>query len=490
MRYLVGFVIFLVIFFATIYGVAFTTMGNNFVKPMIESQISKEIGMQSRLATFALSTKEIEAVLELNEGNSVKIRGSYSLFSQNFNLLYEVNFKHLESLELLTKMVLRGAFYTNGTLSGDLAFMKIEGKTDFAEGKTLYFAELQEFKPTSLIANMKNAKLASLLYSVGKNPYAWADIDLDINLTKLTPHAMEGDVKLKSKNATINPQLMKSDFNLTVVKTPFSVDLNAKLQGENIDYSCNLSSNLFNINSSGKATLEPLRLNAAYVLDIQNLEALKIITNLDMRGSLKLDGTLKGDKEAMVLHAKSDLASSNTTLEALLKDFKPISLHVKTKDLRLGELLYMLKQPKFVEADLSANLNYDLPENRGKIISLIENAKFMQNQTFDLVKQFAKFDLYKELFRGTSNTLLSGDRIITSLELVSQEAVIKSEEAKINIKQNSIDADVMLRLRKDELHARLSGDIDSPKVTIDFDRFMKTQSGQEVIERLFQKLLK
>lgn len=497
MRYLVWFVASLVFLVVMIFVAAFTPVGNSFVKPIIESRISQEIQMQSRLTTFALSPNSIEALLETDSGNSIKIQGKYSLFSQSFDLLYEVGFKNLKSLESLAQMPLRGAFYTNGTVKGDLSLMKIEGTTDIAEGKTLYFAQLQDLQPTSIIAKTKNAKLASLLYLAGKNPYAAAEIDLDINLKNITPHAMDGEIKLKSKNGTINPQFMKSDFNVTIPKTSFSLDLDAKLKGDAIDYSGVLSSNLLKINSSGKVALEPLRLDVAYVLDIQNLEALKPVTNADIRGDLKLQGTAKGSKEDLVLKGKSDLASSNTLFEASLKDFAPVSLQVKIQDLKIEELLYMLKQPKLLEADVSANIHYDLVEGKGKIISQIEGARFMQNQTFDLVKQFVKFDLYRELFRGNADIKIDAENIVAAVDLISKDAAIKTEQTKINTKRNSIDADVMLRVKKDELHARLSGDIDSPKVTIDLEKFMKTQAGQEVqekinkeVDRLFQKLLK
>lgn len=670
MRYLVWFIASLVFLVVMIFVAAFTPVGNSFVKPIIESRISKEMQIQSRLSTFALSTNSVEAVLEIEGGNSIKIQGRYSLFSQSFDLLYEVGFKHLESLESLAQMPLRGSFYTNGTLKGDLSLMKIEGKTDLAEGGTLYYAELQELKPTSIVAKMKNAKLASLLYLAGKNPYATAEIDLDINLKNITPHAMDGEVKLKSKNGSINPQFMKSDFNVTVPKTSFSLNLDAKLKGDDIDYRCDLSSNLFKINSSGRAALEPLHLDVVYALDIQNLEVLKPITNADIRGEFKLDGDAKGNKEALVLNAKSDLASSDTTIKVSLRDFVPMSLQAKIQDLKIEKLLYMLKQPhysdgllsvdaeikdarldtldgvvkakitkgevdanymtkaysfkspmpptayelssttqlsggmansnielssnlakvsakemiynikegslksdysatifdlqklffitnqkmqgslsakgeiikakdldvtlfsnvadgvleaklhnnelraeikevraekiasmllypKLLEANISAKLGYDLAQSKGEVISQIEGARFMQNQTFDLVKQFVKFDLYRELFRGNANAKIDKDSIVASLDLTSKEAAIKTEQAKINTKENLIDADVMLRIKKDELHAKLRGDMNSPKVTIDLEKFMKTQAGQEVqekinkeVDKLFQKLLK
>ena len=52
-------------------------------------------------------------------------------------------------------------------------------------------------------------------------------------------------------------------------------------------------------------------------------------------------------------------------------------------------------------------------------------------------------------------------------------------------------------MKKDEFYATLKGDIDSPKVTIDFEKFMKTEAGKNVqekinkeVDKLFKKLVK
>ncbi len=491
----------LLIFAATVYGVFFTPIGNSLIKPMVENKIREQTKLESKLTKFSLATSNFEIVLELNSNNIIKIKGDYSLFSRAFDFSYEVGLQKLESLEPFTLTALRGTLYTNGTVKGNMAFMKVDGKSDIGDSHTAYYVELTDLNPTSIIAKMKDAKLSSLLHTAAKNPYATADIDLEINFKNINPHMMDGDIVLKSKNGNIDPKYMKSDFNVTIPKTSFSMNLDAKLKGDNVDYNYNFASNLFKIVTSGRVVPEPLKTDIKYSLDIQEIEALKPIIGADIRGALKLKGEAKGDKERLTVSGISDLASSDTVFEAVLKDFELASLRAKIETLKIEKLLFMLKQPHYMDGLLFMNVEIgnakDFTQNGAALNGQVANARFEKNQIFDGVKEFAKVDMYKELFNGDINAKVYKDNILASLNLRSAEASIKIKEAKINTKTKQIDSDITLQAKKNVLSAALNGDIDAPRVSINLEEFMKTEAGKEVqekinkeVDKLLQKLLK
>ncbi|MDD5373397.1 MAG: hypothetical protein PHO62_08235 [Sulfurimonas sp.] len=501
MKYLAWIGGILLIFTATVYGVLFTPFGNGLIKPIAESKIREQTKLDSKLTKFSLTSRNFEIILELNSNNTIKIEGDYSLFSRAFELSYEAGFQKLESLEPFTLTALRGTLYTNGTVKGNMAFMKVDGKSDIGDSHTAYYVELTDLNPTSIVAKMKDAKLSSLLYTVAKNPYATADMDLEINFKNINPHTMDGDIVLKSKNGIIDPKYMKSDFNVTIPKTSFSMNLDAKLKGDNVDYNYNFASNLFKIATSGRVVPEPLKADIKYSLNIQELEALKPITGTDIRGSLKLEGEAKGDKERLTVSGISDLASSDTVFEAILKDFELASLRAKIETLKIEKLLFMLKQPHYMDGLLFMNVEIgnakDFTQNGAALNGQVANARFEKNQIFDGVKEFAKFDMYKEFFNGDINAKVYKDNILASLNLRSAEASIKIKEAKINTKTKQIDSDITLQAKKNVLSAALNGDIDAPRVSINLEEFMKTEAGKEVqekinkeVDKLLQKLLK
>ncbi len=663
MKYFAWFIGILATLVVALYIVVFTSFGNALLKPMVESKINEQTKLQSRLSTFSLSMSDFEIVLEINENNKVELKGVYSLFSQTFDILYNINLQNLQTLKSLTKTQLRGDFLTNGNVKGDIAFMKIDGKSSVAKSDTSYHVELSELNPTAIIANIKGAKLSALLYMSSQNPYAAADIDMDINFRDITPHKMDGEVVLVSKNGKIDPKYMLSDFNVTIPQTSFSMNLDAKLKGDDIGYKYALLSNLFKIDSSGSIVPQPLKADLKYSLNVENLEVLKPVTKADIRGAFKLNGDVKGTKEKLLVSGISDLASSDTVFEAVLKEFSPASIKAKIVNLDIAKLLYMLKQPHYsdglfsMEADISdasvenlsgnvvttitkgmldskylsktyefaspmpkttfnsatktllrdaiadtkvdfnsniadldiksakfnikdnslqsdykivipnldalffatnqhirgaitaegavsrakdfdftlyseladgkinaklhnddffadiysvktrkilhmllypeiadaslnAKIKYDLAQSRGVFEGKVTDAKFVKNQTFDLISQFVKFDMYKELFSGDVNAKIDKENILASMDLRSKDAAIKTEKTELNTKTNQIDTDVSIRIKKDEILGSVKGDINAPKVSIDIEKFMKTKVGEAVQEKIDKEVEK
>ena len=315
MKILAWLVVILVTLVVTVYVVAFTPLGNGLLKPIIEEKIQKQTKLESKLTVFSLSMSEFEILLELNSNNTILIKGNYSPFSQAFNLAYRIRLDNLDSLKALVGSPLQGKLHTDGKVKGDMAFMELDGSSDIGESDTTYHVELTDLNPTSIIAKVKDAKLSSLLYLGAQSQYARAKINLDVNFKNIKPGELDGDILLITKNATIDSQLMKKDFDVTMPNTSFAMKLDARLKGDDVDYNYDLSSSLFTILSSGNVKPEPLQTDLTYSLNIKELAVLKPIIGTDLRGKFKLDGTVKGSKEKLIVSGKSDLAESDTNLK-------------------------------------------------------------------------------------------------------------------------------------------------------------------------------
>lgn len=663
MKYLAWLIGILVTLVIIVYVVAFTSFGNGVLKPIIEQKITEQTKLESKFSVFRLSMSDFEIVLEIKDKNIIKAKGDYALFSQTFNIFYDVNLQNLQTLKPLTNSELRGAFYTNGNVKGDIDFMKIVGKSSVGGSDTSYNVELKELNPTSIIANIKDAKLAALLYMGAQNPYATADIDMDINFRDITPHKMDGEIILKTKNGKIDPKYMLSDFNVTIPQTSFSMDLDANLRGDDVNYKYELLSNLFKINSSGKVVPDPLQAELKYSLNIEDLEVLKPITDADVRGEFRVNGSVKGTKEKMVIDGVSDLASSDTTFQAILKEFVPSSVKAKVVNLDIAKLLYMVKQPHYtdglfsmqadisdarskslsgkivttltngifnskylsktyefsslmpkttfnaitttvlsgniadtkvdfnsnianidiksakfnikdaslksdyrvvipnldnlffitnqhmrgqliangdiskaedldfttysnvadgkveaklhnddfyanlsslkttkllhmliypeiVDAAIDAKVKYNLAKSKGVANAKISDAVFAKNQMFDLLKQYTKFDMYRENFNGDIEAKIDEEDILASVDLRSKEASIKTDSTKLNTKTKHIDTDITLSAKKNVISAKLKGEISAPSVTIDLEKLMKSEAGKVIEEKVDEVIKK
>jgi len=171
-----------------IYTIAFTSFGNSLLKSSIESSIQEATKLDSKLKIFSLSMSHFEILLELNANNTLSVKGDYSLFAQSFDVNYALNLEELKTLQPLTKTQFQSSFHTDGKVVGDMAFLKVDGKSDVAKSATSYHVELTDLNPTSIIAKIDKANLEALLFMVNQKAYASADINLDVNFKNITPH--------------------------------------------------------------------------------------------------------------------------------------------------------------------------------------------------------------------------------------------------------------------------------------------------------------
>ncbi|MEJ2414891.1 MAG: hypothetical protein P8Y22_06460, partial [Sulfurimonas sp.] len=379
--------------------------------------------------------------------NSIAVKGSYSLFGQSFDLNYNVSLNKLASLEKLTQTKLNGAFLTDGKVVGDMKLLNIDGKSDVAKSATTYHVELQELNPTSIIAKIDDADLTSLLYILNQKKYADAKLNLDVNLKNIKPHQLDGDLKLLTTDGQLNVAVMKKDFGITIPQTNFKMKLDATLKGDDVIYNYLLNSNLAKIGSKGTVVPQPLEVDSTYALNVKELAVLKPITNADIRGALNLSGNIKGSQEKMVIDGVSDIASSKTTFEALLKEFKPSSLQANIQHLKLQKLLYMVKQPHYADAtfNMVAKLSsLDMNNLQGDVKTTIKDG-VVDSKYMTKAYEFKSLMPYTT-FNANTFTKLSGTLADTKMEFNSNLADLDIKSAKFDLKDSSIKSDYKAKL--------------------------------------------
>ena len=424
---------------AIVYVAVFTPFGNGLAKPYIEEQIQLNTKMESKLKTFLFSMSDFEILLEINSNNTVLLKGNYSLFSQAFNVAYRVKLEELASLKPLTQTELNGSFHTDGKVVGDMKLINIDGSSDIASSDTTYHIELTEFNPTSIIAKIDSADLKELLHTVNQKAYATADINLDVNFKNVTPHKLDGTVKLTTLKGALNTKVMKNDFNITIPKTAFNMTLDAVLKDDDVDYTYALNSNLAKISSRGKIVPEPLAVDIKYGVDIKELAVLKPITNAPLRGALKVHGTVKGNKKSMLLDGKSNLAASKTSYKVILEEFAPKSIIASIKKARLEKLLYMVGQPNMASSELNLDVKFTSldPKNlAGKLKLNLKDGKVNRK----VMKKSYEVNLPNTTFSATTDVDLKGKSVIYKTLFDSNLAKLNSNGT---IQPDTLDMDLL-----------------------------------------------
>jgi hypothetical protein len=447
MKFLAWIFGFVVVLLGALYALLFTTFGNNLVKPYIEAEIQKQIHLPAHLERFSLGLNRVDLILNLTPKNSVGVKGSYSLFSKSFDLHYDVALKKLAALEPLIERRLNDSFFTKGDIVGDMKFMTVKGLSDVSKSNTDYKIELRDLHPTSIIATVNELDLASLLHMLNEKEYAAGKADLKVNFKNITPHKLDGDIVLVTKKGELNSRVMKKDFAITLPKTHFNMKLDAVLKGDDVIYKYLLNSNLAQMTSSGTLRPQPLKVALAYNVNIANLAVLKPITKADLRGAFHMHGKVKGTKEKMFVNGESDLADSQTTFKALLKDFQPKTLQAQIHALKLQKLLYMLKQPHY--ADALFDMKLDIKDANMKNLQGTVNTEITKGllDSKYLSRAYAfKSRMPKTTFHAKTFTTLNKKSIDTKAEIFSTLADLYLKKAHFDMKEGALKSDYLVKI--------------------------------------------
>ena len=429
-----------------VYVVLFTGAGNSILRPVIEAKASLAIGLPVKLEKFHLSMSDLNVLLEISDDNTVHIYGTYSPFSQSFDLQYDVQLLKLSNLRLLTKQELRGALKTKGRVKGNPDLIKVDGMSDVAKSDTKYHIELTKFDVTSIKAKIQSMQIDALLAMLSQPSFVHAALDLDLDFKNIKPRQLDGIVHLQTHKGAFDTAVIKKELNITIPKTQFVMRADAKLKKENIDYDYLFDSNLVKLTTNGVVVPEPLKTDITYKASIKELALLRPLTHADLRGRLNMQGTVVGDAQKMQVKLTSDLAASKSVALLTLHQLQPSALEATISHLRLEKLFYMLHQPRYAQGsfNLKANIeNFKLGSLKGEVSSTATgslNTPYL-SKTYDF-----KHPMPQTSFKLRSVSTLQGSEVETLATLTSTLANLSVKKAEFNIESASLHSDYDIKV--------------------------------------------
>jgi hypothetical protein len=398
------------------------------------------------------------------------------------DLIYSLNVKELAVLKPIIGADVRGDFKLNGSVKGDTKNMIVDSTSDLASSDTTFTLVLKDLKPSSVVANIKNLKLQKLLYMLNQPHYTDGTFSMNADIKNLDVDNLQGNINTSIENALIDSQYMTNEYNFTsaMPQTTFNIQTSTKLNADIIDSKVNFSSNIASMDvKSVKFNMKDSSLTGDFIAILPDLDKFFFVTNQHMRGAISINGDIKKAKD-LDLNIHTKVAGGNIDAKLHNDDLTATLNKVKTL-----ELLDMLMYPTVFKADLDAKVNYNLAHSKGKMDGQLVDGKFTENKLFNLVKDYAKLDLYKENFKGDVSAVIDKENIIASLDLKSLQASIKTKDTKLNTKTLVIDSRVELNINKNEVGATITGDINKPKVKLDVSDVIKHK-----VKKKFKELLK
>ncbi len=335
----------------------FTAGGNRLLTPMIEAKVSDILGMPVQLQHFALKTDHFELFASLGSGNQVEVAGNYSLFSRNLYARYRVRLGKLEALTAVTKQPLRGAFLTEGNVTGTFDALRVQGHSDLAHSTTRYNATINDYTMAQAALSVKDARISELLYMGMQPAFADGSLSIDAEAAPLSADALQGALRIGVAGGRFDTKVMQNEFNVTLPQTDFTFQTDAKFTPKQADYTLALLSNLAQVRSNGTVSPASMAADLTYDVRFEELALLKPLTNAPLRGPFSTKGNVTGDQKLLKIAGSSDVAGSQTTYRTEVRDMKPGSVTATIRHAALDRLLYLAGEDALAYGSIDVDID-------------------------------------------------------------------------------------------------------------------------------------
>lgn len=422
--------IFLILVVAVLYGLLFTGFGNNLVKPYIEKTVKDKSGFDLELTKFDLNFKSLDISAIVNGEINADVKGKYSLFSQSFDLDYNVDVQNLNSF----KVNLDEPMGLNGQIRGKMKDFSANGVGKILDSDVRFLATLKDFKPFDIDLDAKGLNVQKAMKITNQPAFLIGKINAVANIQNGF-----GEANITSNDLAINKDGLK-DKNITIPNN-IALDLNSDitLKDNIITASSNLNSKLANIEAKEtKFNLDNKNLESDFSLDILDLANLEPFTKQKLNGNLKVDGFTKvvDNKPEFV---KFNLVGFGGEVDANLQDK---ILDAKINSIKIAELMGVASMPKAVSGVINGEIKindvYDFNNIQGSAILNVIDGKINPVE----LKKMTNLDFpQNNNFEIASKTLIENGIVNSVSNLASNLFKIDNLKAIYNLKEKDLKAD-------------------------------------------------
>ena len=453
--------------------------------------IAKDFGIQVPKTTFTIHQESIfdkkdikqDFVFDSNVGK-IKLSSTSNIESFDTKGVYSIVLSDISAFTPLLGMKVRGALRTEGSIEGGLENILIAGKTDIADSASTYSASIVKSALAKVKFDTQNLRIEKLLYmiyqpqyisaSVGGKAEAW---DFDKGISTQANFSLKG--------VTSNP-VIKKEFDLDMPNTPFSANLNAKLDKGVGNANLIFDSNLARLNVPNIAIdLHKGAYSSPYSAILPDLKKLKFATKIELVGKFEANGDFAlSENLKATFHTKS--LGGNVDAELNGDNF-----NAKIKEVDLDSVLSMAQIQKVFSSKVNGDLVYNTASEKGTLKARLDNGRFLKNQLTDALKQYAKFDATGLVFNNISlNSDINKMVLNSALNMQSGDFSLSGQNIITDLEKSTINAKLKTTLKKDTLGIKLSGNLTSPKVELDLGELLKSRLGNEVQKSVGKELEK
>jgi hypothetical protein len=417
-------------------------------------------------------TAKVEVKSEVMQLSAKEI--VYHLKKGTLHSTLDIAIDNLATLAPVVKQPLQGEFKATGEvrmkegglLDVQLSTQSFGGKGEVSVKGERVDAQLQDVNTATLLRKLGQSELLQTLQEskllVGKS---------SATVTLSSVEKLKGNFTLKN-SATLN-------------KIPMKISLSGTVANEQVKAKLNVESSAIKMDSQDiHYNLPKSLLKASYNIYLPDLSKLQTFTGKQYRGDMRIDGTVQKGKVLKVTGKGKEFGGS---VDFVLVDDQ---LKAHTKGTTVSKVLHMLDYPEVLEAISEVDLTYNLTTQSGTLHADLNKVQLLPTKLTTLVAQLSGIDLTREFFNGSRFDANIGKELIRfSLNATNRRHGLVIQKGELNRVSNKLNIPLDLTIDKKDIQARIVGTTESPRVTLDTSRYLKSKA-KEKINKEIDKVIK
>ncbi len=407
-------------------------------------------------AILSQNSINVDAKLLSSLGNLFIKDLNYNLKSKYLKTPYIVDIAHLENLNSLTHMKLRGTLKANGNIDIKKGHISLSSYTKSFGGDTNVI-----YSGDKAIATLKNISTKTIFYKLRMKPYTDAKVTAKVDIESIKN--LNGKFYLTADGTN-------SRYNLKKLYN-FDIDRNVKyhliskgtLKQHKIFAKADIKDNIANMKLQNIVyDLKSSYFKSPYEIYVDNLSKLNYITKQKLIGDLKIVGKISQTKDLIVTGHTNKF---NGAEEFKLKN-NLLSANVKSA--KLTQIQKTLSYPLMLEANADATLSYDLKSSIGSLSLIMKQAKMIPNQLTKIIAGLGAVDLSKEHYNDTKlDAKLSKNLINFNFHAISKAVTLSIKNGLIYQPSKKLDAHLVATMGNKNLKLKIKGTTNNPKIALD-----------------------
>lgn len=471
----------------------FTATGNGLLQPLTEKALQSKLP-QARVSVLDIRPDHANLTVQLSQDTQFTLSAKTELFAGKAIGTWQASCKDLTQLSRITPIPLAGAASSDGNFDLSPAQQQVIAK--LALGISQLNLQLSHQQSSAISLNAQGKLLVSEITQLLQQPelinghvQVVAQLKLDNWHDK---HSLNGTIGSNMTDGLLKAQSIQEVTGITLPSnTPFSLNSTTDiLNGKSLSQAL-LNSPLATIG------LTNLRYNIGddgftsdHQTQIQDLNKLRFITSTPLHGRAQINGSLTYTQPThqLILNASSHLLGGKINLK-----INGDQLSAQLTDVQTTELENMLAMPVVFKSTLNGDIIYDIKTQQGKFDSTLYEGQILPNEFSTLLNNTVKFDITHELYQQAQiNGIIHAETVSTNLDLQSHLTHLTASNARIDLKEQKINAELIAQIKGIAIPVQIRGDLTAPSIASDLSAILSKDSHnavQETVETEKQRLV-